>query len=69
MSESDSQRVAIVGASSQIGQVLIPSLTAAGYLAYRIGREDKGAADGITSHVFDELSGSFVPSLGSADAV
>lgn len=68
MSESGSQRVAIVGASSQIGQVLIPRLEAAGYMACRIGREDKGA-EGVTTHVFDELSGSFVPSLGSADAV
>lgn len=69
MSESGSQRVAVVGASSQIGQVLIPRLEAAGYLACRIGREDRGAAEGVTTHVFDELSGSFVPSLGSADAV
>lgn len=69
MSESGSQRVAVVGASSQIGQVLIPRLEAAGYIACRIGREDRGAAEGITTHVFDELSGSFVPSLGSADAV
>lgn len=69
MSESGSQRVAIVGASSQIGQALIPRLEAAGYVACRIGREDRGAAEGITTHVFDELSGSFVPSLGSADAV
>lgn len=69
MSESGPQRVAIVGASSQIGQVLIPRLAAAGYVACRIGREDKGASEGITTHVFDELSGSFVPSLGSADAV
>ena len=69
MSESGSQRVAIVGASSQIGQALIPRLEAAGYTACRIGREDRGAAERITTHVFDELSGSFVPSLGSADAV
>lgn len=69
MAESRSERVAVVGASSQIGQALLPRLTSAGYLAYRIGREDRGAADGISTHVFDELSGSFVPSLGSADAV
>lgn len=69
MTGSSSQRVAVVGASSQIGQVLIPRLEAAGYLACRIGREDRGAAEGITTHVFDEFSRSFVPSLGSADAV
>jgi uncharacterized protein YbjT (DUF2867 family) len=69
VSGSGSLRVAIVGASSQIGQVLIPRLKAAGYVACRIGREDRGAAEGITTHVFDELSGSFVPSLSSADAV
>ena len=51
MSESGSQRVAIVGASSQIGQVLIPRLEAAGYMACRIGREDRVPAEGITTHV------------------
>lgn len=69
MTGSSSQRVAVVGASSQIGQVLIPRLEAAGYMACRIGREDRGAAEGMTTHVFDELSGIFIPSLGSADAV
>lgn len=69
MTGCSSQRVAIVGASSQIGQVLIPRLEAAGYMACRIGREDRGAAEGVTTHVFDEFRRGFVPSLGSADAV
>jgi len=66
---SSSQRVAVVGASSQIGQVLIPRLVAAGYVACRIGREDRGAVEGVTTHIFDEFSGSFVPGLDCADAV
>lgn len=62
-------RVAVVGASSQIGQALLPRLASAGYLAFRIGREDRSVAEGVTTHVFDELSSSFVPSLDSVDAV
>lgn len=69
MSKSGAQRVAIVGASSQIGHTLIQRLEAAGYVAYRIGREDRGSANGITTHIFYELSESFVPSLDYADAV
>ncbi|WP_052292600.1 SDR family oxidoreductase [Laribacter hongkongensis] len=49
--------------------MLIPRLEAAGYIAYRIGREDRSATKGVTTHVFDEFSGNFVPSLGAADAV
>lgn len=67
--ESKTGRVAVVGASSQIGQALLPRLASAGYLAFRIGREDRSIAEGVTTHVYDELSRSFVPSLDSVDAV
>lgn len=69
MAETSAVHVAVVGASSQIGQALLPQLASAGYLVHRIGREDRGAAEGITTHVFDEFSSCFVPGLGSADAV
>ena len=69
MAASNDKSVAVVGASSQIGQALLPRLASAGYLVYRIGREDRSAAKGITTYVIDKLSGNFVPSLGSADAV
>lgn len=69
MAESRTEGVAVVGASSQIGQALLPRLASAGYVAVRIGREDRGAAEGITTHVFEESSCSFVPRLDSVDAV
>lgn len=37
VAESRAVRVAVVGASSQIGQALLPHLKTAGYVAYRIG--------------------------------
>lgn len=61
--------VAVIGASSQIGLALLPRLHAAGYVVYRIGREDRSATEGVTTHVFDELSSRFAPSLDSVDAV
>ena len=69
LAASNVESVAVVGASSQIGQALLSRLASAGYLVYRIGREDRSAAEGITTYVFNELSGNFVPSLGAADAV
>jgi nucleoside-diphosphate-sugar epimerase len=69
LTESRYQRVAVVGAASQIGQALFPQLAAAGYQVFCIGRKDKGSAEGITTYVFDELSLSFVPCLEYADAV
>lgn len=69
MAESRAERVAVVGATSQIGQALIPRLASAGYLAFRIGREDRSAADGVPTYVFNQMSCRFVPCLDSVDAV
>lgn len=59
-----SARIAVVGAASQIGQVLLPRLAAQGMTVYPIGRGSSGA-----THVFDEQRGCFTPPLESADAV
>ena len=69
MAGSRAKRVAVVGASSQIGLALLPRLASAGYVAYRVGREDRSAAEGITTHVFEESSRSFFPRLDSVDAL
>ena len=54
MTESRAQRVAVVGAASQIGQALLPQLAAAGYVSYSIGRENRGIVEGVTTYVFEE---------------
>jgi nucleoside-diphosphate-sugar epimerase len=61
-------RVAVVGASSQIGNALLPQLAAHGITAIRIGRDAATENNEIT-HRFDEDHGSFDPPLQSADAV
>lgn len=67
--ESKKGFVAVVGASSQIGLALLPRLLSAGYVVYRIGREDRSATEGVTTHVFDEATCHFTPGLGQVDAV
>lgn len=62
-------RIVIVGASSQIGRALVPRLASAGHQVSCVGRENRDAIDGGTTHVFDESRGSFVPHLEPADAV
>jgi uncharacterized protein YbjT (DUF2867 family) len=69
VTESRVQRVAVVGAASQIGQALLPQLAAGGYVSYCIGRKDRGAVKGVTTYVFEEVSRSFVPRLDFVDAV
>lgn len=69
MTESRAKCVAVVGASSQIGQALLPQLASAGYVTYRIGRENRDAADGTTTYIFNESSCSFIPHLDFVDAV
>lgn len=68
MTEQRVRRVAVVGATSQIGLALMPRLAAKGSLASRIGRESSGNAEVVT-HVFDEQQGCFTPPLSSADVV
>jgi nucleoside-diphosphate-sugar epimerase len=63
VTESSSQRVAVVGAKSQIGEVLLPRLATAGYVPYRIRREHTGSADGITTYIFHESDCTFIPHL------
>jgi len=63
------KHVAIVGASSQIGQALLPLLADAGYASYCIGREDRRAVKNITTYVFDESHLLFDPPLESVDTV
>lgn len=67
--ESNRGFVAVVGASSQIGLALLPRLLSAGYVVYHIGREDRSATKGVTTHVFDEATRHFTPGLGQVDAV
>jgi nucleoside-diphosphate-sugar epimerase len=62
-------RVAVVGASSQIGRTLLSQLTAAGYLTYRIGRADKNTTEVITTYIFNDSSCTFSPNLDFVDAV
>ncbi len=69
MAVAGTEKIAVVGASSQIGRALLPRLVLAGYEVSRIGRKYKDEAEGIATHVFDDLSGRFSPSLGSAAAV
>ncbi|WP_431064151.1 SDR family oxidoreductase [Methylotuvimicrobium sp.] len=69
VTELRAERVAVVGASSQIGLALLPRLASAGYVAYRIGREDRSAAEGITTYIFEESTCSFVPRLDFVDTV
>ena len=69
MTEPKAERVAVVGASSQIGQALLSRLVAAGYVSYRIGREDRRSAESITTYIFEESSCSFAPRLDFVDAV
>ncbi len=61
--------VAVVGASSQIGLALLPRLQSSGYMVYRIGREHRSAIEGVTTHVFDEVTSEFTPSLSQVDSV
>jgi nucleoside-diphosphate-sugar epimerase len=68
MSSSRIDRVAVVGASSQIGQALLPLLAASELVVYRIGRANRGA-DEAQTYVFDPTAQSFTPPLGSVDAV
>lgn len=67
--ESKKGFVAVVGASSQIGLALLPRLLSADYAVYRIGREDRSATEGVTTHVFDEATCHFTTGLGQVDAV
>lgn len=69
MAESSNIRVAVVGASSQIGQALLPRLAAAGYISYCIGRESRNLVEGTTTYVFEETSRCFFPQLDSIDVV
>ena len=64
MIESKKGFVAVVGASSQIGLALLPRLLSADYAVYSIGREDRNATEGVTTHVFDEATCHFTPGLG-----
>ncbi len=61
--------VAVVGASSKIGQALLPHLASAGYVAYRLGRENRNSFEGMTTHIFNESNRSFSPHIDSIDAV
>lgn len=60
--------VAIVGADSQIGQVLLPRFAAKGISTYRIGRGSK-VVEGQVTYVFDEQRGCFTPPIGAVDAI
>lgn len=61
-------RVAVVGASSQIGRALLPLLSANQVTVYRIGRTGHGE-DADQIHVFDSANRCFMPPLVAADAV
>ncbi|MEO8544342.1 MAG: NAD-dependent epimerase/dehydratase family protein [Betaproteobacteria bacterium] len=61
-------RVAVVGASSQIGSALVARLMAQGIDAHRVGR-GRSATGAPLVHVFDARLGCFDPALGAADAV
>lgn len=63
------RRIAVFGASSQIGPLLITRLEAAGHVVFRIGRKSSVVEAGVTTHVFDEFSECLYPSIGSVDAV
>ena len=69
MTQFKAQRIAVVGASSQIGQILLSRLAFSGYLSYRIGREDRSSSEDTRTHVFQESYGIFVPNLETADVV
>jgi len=69
VTEPGTVRVAVVGASSQIGQSLMSRLSIAGYQSYSIGRQDRGAGESITTYVFKESTGSFTPPLDFVDSV
>ncbi|WP_158558824.1 SDR family oxidoreductase [Rhodoferax lacus] len=68
MIQNTCNTVAIVGASSQIGEALLPKLLTAGYVTYCIGRKSKTGDFGIT-YVFDQSIGRFEPNLISVDTV
>ncbi|MCP5266380.1 MAG: NAD(P)-dependent oxidoreductase [Burkholderiaceae bacterium] len=64
------RRVAVVGASSQIGRFLLPRLRQAGFEAAAIGRGAREPDAGAGAvHVYEPGSGRFVPPLASADAL
>ncbi|MEZ5659106.1 MAG: hypothetical protein R3E83_11420 [Burkholderiaceae bacterium] len=60
--------VAVVGASSQIGQALLERLRESGYRAAPIARSAT-AVQGITAHVYDRAEGGFTPHLAGAEAL
>lgn len=62
------ERVAVVGANSQIGQFLIPRLEANNYIVVRIGRQ-AFTSEQQTVHAFDELREEFQPTLTSVNAI
>lgn len=68
MSSESTRRVAIVGASSQIGRALLPCLEAAAIETVLIGRRAVPDAP-MPVHVFDEARRTFEPPLSKVDAV
>ena len=60
--------VAVVGASSQIGQALLPRLYALGYSVFRVGRQSKNTSSEVI-HIFDESRRSFGPEIKAAEIV
>lgn len=68
MSRVATRRVAVVGATSQIGRSLLPLLKGRGMETFPIGREPR--ADGaVATHVFDAGRQTFSPPLETVDAV
>jgi nucleoside-diphosphate-sugar epimerase len=69
LSISKLQRVAILGASSQIGKVLVPKLESLGYIVFSISRDYKTTSIKFKSYTFDDINCCFIPHIENADVV
>lgn len=66
---SNVQRIAILGASSQIGKVLVPKLESLGYIVFPINRDHKTTSINYKSYTFDDTNCCFSPHIENADVV
>lgn len=63
------KRVAILGASSQIGRVLIPRLESHGYLVFPISRAHEKSINESGKFLYDEINFCVIPKIENADVV